>query len=91
MFDAMHSEYPIEQLGDILDVDADGLLPGVNLIGNDFVMTFFRLVIPFGSALPIRAPVLRVRRPLIGYQPNQLHLLIQRAQSNTSKVKLLHA
>lgn len=83
-------QLPLVEMSQILEVDADGIIENVEIVGTDFITTFFRITMPFGFAEPIRVPVLRVRRPVLSYQPNQLNSLLMREKNRIGGTKLVN-
>jgi hypothetical protein len=79
-------QLPLIELQTIIDIDADGIIDDVELLGSNFQTTFYRVLQPFGYKDPVRVPVLRVRRPLLSYEPNRLNSLLIRAKARLQSV-----
>jgi hypothetical protein len=44
-------------------------------------------MVPYGSNMPVRSPVVRVRRPRASFKPNVLHDLLLQAEFNLAESK----
>lgn len=84
--ESIYLEAPaVMEIVPIVEVDADGILDQVAILGRDFQTTFYRIMQPFGYAEPVRAPVLRVRRPVVSLQTGQVTRLLRAEQSRSRR------
>lgn len=80
-------QLPLVELLSIIRMESDGIVEKVEIIGDAFDTTFYKVMTPVGSTERVRAPVLVLRQKLAGFVPNFLYGLVLEERKRLESVR----